>query len=127
VPSNIQRVLSHISEDLKRNRVQLYEFIRDFDRLRTGIIQNSHMANALNMARINCTEEELALIFSHFAADRNRIRYTLFLEAVGDHVPLVDASVPQTSQISDHESWYDIIEEFRRVMKVKNMAIKPAF
>lgn len=88
---NLERILTRIRDEIKRNRVQLYEFIRDFDRLRIGIITNSQLANALNMGHIYVTEQELELIFNQFCADRNRVRYVDFLAEIGDNVPIVDA------------------------------------
>ena len=87
----LDRLLGRLRDDIKRNRVQLYEFIRDFDRLRIGIITNSQLANSMNMANLYLTEAELELIFTQFSADRNRVKYVDFLAEIADNVPIADA------------------------------------
>ena len=127
IPANLERLLGRLRDDIKRNRVQLYEFIRDFDRLRIGIITQSQLANAMNMAHLYLTEDELELINSHFAADRNRVKYVDFLAEIADNVPIVDALPGQTQPSGQDDQGAMIIDEARRIMKTKNMSIKPAF
>jgi len=45
----------------------------------------------MNMAHLYLTEDELELINTHFAADRNRVKYVDFLAEINDNVPIVDA------------------------------------
>jgi Ca2+-binding EF-hand superfamily protein len=67
-PDDIEDVLALIRNKIKQERIRLSEFLRDFDKLRSGAITISQFRIGLNMGKINLSNAEFDHLCEHFAA-----------------------------------------------------------
>jgi hypothetical protein len=74
-PQDVEDVLARIRTHCVKNRVRLSEFMRDFDKLRTGSITAAQLRIALNIGKIQISNEEFKLLCSHYKSAKE-----------GDHV-----------------------------------------
>lgn len=62
----IDEVIARIQQKVKEERIRLREFLRDFDRLRSGNITNSQFRIGLNMAKLPLSNSDFTAITEHF-------------------------------------------------------------
>ena len=81
-PEDLSDLLAKIRKIVKLNRIRLLEFIRDFDKLRTGIVTKSQLRSALSMAKIDLSDSEFNLISTEYQVDSQRVCYTRFIDEI---------------------------------------------
>lgn len=62
----IEEVIGRIQQKVKEERIRLREFLRDFDRLRSGNITNSQFRIGLNMAKLPLSNSDFTAITEYF-------------------------------------------------------------
>lgn len=62
----ITEVLARIQKKVKEERIRISEFLRDFDRLRSGGITNSQFRIGMNMAKLPLSNSDFVTITEHF-------------------------------------------------------------
>ena len=67
-PEDIEDVLALIRKKIKEQRIRLAEFLRDFDKLRSGVITETQFRIGLNMGKIDLSNAEFTALCEHFAA-----------------------------------------------------------
>ena len=82
-PVDFDTLLNRLRLHVVRRRVRIMEFLRDFDRLRTGYVTKAKFITALSMAGFVVTEAEQETLAVHYAAgsegaDADRIAYIRF-------------------------------------------------
>lgn len=65
-PDDIEDILARIRAECKERRIRLSEFMRDFDRLRSGDITIDQFRIALNMGSLHFSQKEFDLLISTF-------------------------------------------------------------
>jgi len=95
-PDDIEDVLALIRKKVKQERMRLGEFLRDFDKLRSGNITVSQFRIGLNMAKINLSNAEFDHLCEHFA-----------------------------SPIPDKILWKDFVDRIEEVFTTKGLEQKP--
>jgi Ca2+-binding EF-hand superfamily protein len=67
-PEDLDDVIAMIRKKCKEQRIRVGEFFRDFDKLRSGFITINQLRIGLNMAKIQLSKPEFALIVDGFKA-----------------------------------------------------------
>lgn len=62
----LNEVLARIQKKVKEERIRVSEFLRDFDRLRSGTITNSQFRIGMNMAKLPLSNSDFVTITEHF-------------------------------------------------------------
>lgn len=62
----INEVLARIQKKVKEERIRISEFLRDFDRLRSGGITNSQFRIGMNMAKLPLSNSDFVTITEYF-------------------------------------------------------------
>ena len=65
-PKDLDDLLAKIRRKTKQNRIRISEFLRDFDKLRTGGITNSQLRLGFNMAGLTLSDQEFNLLINTF-------------------------------------------------------------
>lgn len=81
-PEGIHDLLAKLRLIVKQKRIRLNEFIRDYDRLRSGIITKSQLRSSLSMARIDLSNAEFETLCQEFGVDENRVRYPPLIDEI---------------------------------------------
>ncbi len=82
-PEDLDDVLGLIRQKVKQERIRLTEFLRDFDKLRSGAITTTQFRLGLNMGKIDLSNAEFDLIYENFAADiPGKIKWREFVDKV---------------------------------------------
>ena len=63
---SIQEVLARIQKKVKEERIRISEFLRDFDRLRSGTITNAQFRIGMNMAKLPLSNSDFVTITEYF-------------------------------------------------------------
>lgn len=87
-PEDVDDLIVKIRTHLARNRTRLHEFLRDFDKLRSGIITRTQLAGGMNTARVPLSSVEINLLCSHFGVDEQRVNYRAILDLVEENSEL---------------------------------------
>ena len=82
-PEDIEDVLGLIRNKVKQERMRLGEFLRDFDKLRSGTITVSQFRIGLNMAKLNLSNAEFDYLCAHFASEvKGKIMWRDFVDQI---------------------------------------------
>lgn len=81
-PEHLEDLLGRLRTIVKQNRIRLHEFIRDFDRLRSGFVTMNQIRSAFSMAKLPLSDAEYKLICNHYQFDEQRIQYLRLLEDI---------------------------------------------
>lgn len=81
-PEDLEDLLGRIRNIVKQQRIRLHEFIRDFDRLRSGYVTISQIRSAFSMAKLPLSDAEYKLICNHYSDDGQRLQYTKLIEDI---------------------------------------------
>jgi len=65
-PKDLDDLLAKIRRKAKQQRIRISEFLRDFDKLRSGGITNSQLRLGFNMAGITLSDQEFNLLIKNF-------------------------------------------------------------
>lgn len=65
-PESLDDLFAKIRRKTKQNRIRISEFLRDFDKLRSGGITNSQLRLGFNMAGITLSDQEFNLLLNNF-------------------------------------------------------------
>lgn len=76
---SIQEVLARIQKKVKEERIRVSEFLRDFDRLRSGGITNSQFRIGMNMAKLPLSNSDFVTITEYFRVP-NKPGHMLWVE-----------------------------------------------
>jgi len=83
VPDDIEDVLSLIRSKVKQERIRLAEFLRDFDKLRSGAITQTQFRLGLKMGKVELSNPEFDALCEHFAATiPGKVRWRDFLDKI---------------------------------------------
>ncbi len=82
-PEDVEDVLALIRRRVKQERMRIAEFLRDFDKLRSGAITASQLRLGLKMAKIDLSNAEFDKICEHFAAPvQGKVQWMEFVDSV---------------------------------------------
>ena len=81
-PEDLEDLLGRIRNVVRQQRIRIHEFIRDFDRLRSGFVTVNQIRSAFSMAKIPLSDAEYKLICNHYAVDEARIQYVKLIEDI---------------------------------------------
>jgi len=95
-PEDLEDVLALIRKKVKQERLRLAEFLRDFDKLRSGSITTTQLRLGLNMGKIDLSNAEFDQICEHFKSD-----------------------------IPGKVKWHDLIDKVEEVFVLKGLETKP--
>ena len=68
-PQDLNDLLAKLRRKAKQNRIRISEFLRDFDKLRSGAITNTQLRLGFNMAGLTLSDQEFNLLVNNFASD----------------------------------------------------------
>ena len=83
-PEDLDDVLARLRRRCMEERIRINEFLRDFDKLRSGHITVAQLRIGLNMAKISLSAAEFQLIVDGFGTADKRIRWRDFVDAVDE-------------------------------------------
>jgi Ca2+-binding EF-hand superfamily protein len=66
IPNDLQDLLNRIRRKVKEQRIRVSEFLRDFDKLRSGTITKDQLRLGLTMSKIVLSDTEFKLILDYF-------------------------------------------------------------
>lgn len=66
----LEQIIQNIQIYTSERRIRLAEFLKDFDRLRSGSITRAQFRIGMNMAKISFTEKEFGVLCNAFACDK---------------------------------------------------------
>lgn len=82
-PDDIEDILARIRAECKERRIRLSEFMRDFDRLRSGDITVDQFRIALNMGSLHFSQKEFDLLINTFPGKKlNSVAWRDFDESI---------------------------------------------
>lgn len=86
VPDSLQDLLARLRKKVKEERIRVGEFLREFDKLRSGTITKEQLRVGLNMSKIVLSEAEFDLLVEAFAcADKpNYVKVKDFVDAIDE-------------------------------------------
>lgn len=65
-PADFSALLAKLTTQVKENRIRVEEFLKDFDKLRTGMISKQQFRLGLNMCQLNLSEKEFFILASTY-------------------------------------------------------------
>jgi len=68
-PQDLNDLLARLRRKAKQNRIRISEFLRDFDKLRSGAITNTQLRLGFNMAGLTLSDQEFNLLVNNFASE----------------------------------------------------------
>lgn len=143
-PQDIEDILARIRLECKQKRIRLGEFMRDFDRLRSGLITTPQFRIALNMAGLHFSSKEFDILVETYSKG-NEIKWKEFDEAVeavfttknlekkldaqvGDGRTETFYGKPKASELHNHNAIaHDIIFRFKAQMNRERLDPKSFF
>lgn len=83
-PNDLEDLLARIRKVVKQKRIRIAEFLRDFDKLRSGTVTATKFRMALNNATLPVSDQEFNLIVENFKAHDKEgfIRWKDFVDAI---------------------------------------------
>ena len=82
-PEDLEDALALIRKKIKQERIRLSEFLRDFDKLRSGSITIPQFRIGLNMGKIDLSNPEFDLICEYFASETpGKVRWHDFVDSI---------------------------------------------
>lgn len=86
VPNDLEDLLSRMKKKIKQDRIRIHEFLRDFDKLRSGAITNTQFRLGLDMAGLQLSNQEFDLLVEHFKHETrlDNIRWKDFCDRIED-------------------------------------------
>jgi len=66
----LEQIIQTIQIYVSERRIRISEFLKDFDRLRSGSITRAQLRIGMNMAKISFTEKEFNTLCNAFACDK---------------------------------------------------------
>lgn len=84
VLADLEEVLTGIKNKVVKERVSVLEFMRDYDKLRTGRISKENFRRALDLCKFELKESEIALIEDKYKAYGypNFVEYLVFVDEI---------------------------------------------
>ena len=94
-------VLQKICAQVQKRQTRVGEFVRDFDKLRTGMLSRESFVRALGLAGLSFTAAEAKVLLAEFAApsDSSQVMYTAFVAALDDFVRTQPASAAEPTAV----------------------------
>ena len=68
--TGLEEVISKLQKKVKEQRIRVHEFLRDFDRLRSGSITSAQLRIGLNMAKLPLSNREFKILCENFACSK---------------------------------------------------------
>lgn len=136
------RLVEQIRVQLATNRLRCDDFLRDYDKLNTGIVTPAQFGAAMGrvqFVRFQLTAADLATLADAYAAEdksgQRKVDYAAFLADVAPHVQPAGAAAPQslnatfgTAQDAESERRCDaVIERIRSHIATHRMNLRPIF
>ena len=86
VPDNLADLLAKLRKKVKEERIRVNEFLREFDKLRSGSITKDQLRLGLNMSKILLSEAEFNLLVDAFKCEDkpNYVRVKDFCDAIDE-------------------------------------------
>jgi Ca2+-binding EF-hand superfamily protein len=83
-PDDVEDVLAKLRVKVKEQRIRFHEFMRDFDKLRSGYITDAQFRIGLNMGKIVLSSTEFELLCVHYQAPKEgrHVRWRDFCDDV---------------------------------------------
>ncbi|KAL4466875.1 hypothetical protein ABPG74_010472 [Tetrahymena malaccensis] len=84
IPNDIEDLLAKLRAKVKEQRLRISEFLRDFDKLRSGNITKEQLRLGLSMAKLPLSDAEFNLIIENFASAQkeNNVRWKDFCDQI---------------------------------------------
>eukprot|EP01063_Lacrimia_lanifica_P000340 TRINITY_DN10164_c0_g1_i1.p1 TRINITY_DN10164_c0_g1~~TRINITY_DN10164_c0_g1_i1.p1 ORF type:complete len:1008 (+),score=445.53 TRINITY_DN10164_c0_g1_i1:63-3086(+) len=84
--THLQDLVDDIRAQILTQRVRIYDFFRDYDKLRSGLISVAQFGRGLSMARVELSAEELQKLAEHYRqpGDGDRVRWMAFADSVDE-------------------------------------------
>lgn len=81
-PVDVQALMDRLRVHAVRRRVRAVEFLRDYDRLHSGIIPKSKFLSGLIAATFELNAAEQEALAAAYAVDSDRVNYTQFCDDI---------------------------------------------
>eukprot|EP01064_Diplonema_japonicum_P027528 TRINITY_DN3996_c0_g1_i1.p1 TRINITY_DN3996_c0_g1~~TRINITY_DN3996_c0_g1_i1.p1 ORF type:complete len:922 (+),score=250.59 TRINITY_DN3996_c0_g1_i1:75-2840(+) len=83
---SLEEVMSDIRAQVLTQRIRIKEFLRDYDKLKSGLILKEQFAAGLNMAKIELDEKELQCLVGAYGSEKRKgaVRWTAFCDDVDE-------------------------------------------
>lgn len=134
--SDLEKVLLKIKTRVSKERIRVEEFMKDYDKLRTGRMLKISFRRAVTLARLDLYESEMAILEDKYqsAADPDYVDYRRFcdeIESIFTTKHLEKTPLEQVDQFKPPDEWElnalqpDQAEKFMRCMtKIKEKVRK---
>jgi hypothetical protein len=126
-----------IKLDIAKRRVRPKEFFTDFDPLRRGIVSDAQFHRALGSMNLPINAPQLDGLTEYYRAEPGLVCYTRFCEDMDTAFmhPTESSPVRAAQQeigaartsVVDDQRVSEAIGEVKRIMRTKNISIKPIF
>jgi len=84
-PNDVNDLLAKLRSKALRSGLRLQEFLRDFDKLRSGNITKNQLRLGMNMCSLPLSEDEFNLLTSFFESDKeNSVRWREICNAIDE-------------------------------------------
>ncbi|KAJ9455063.1 hypothetical protein DIPPA_31272 [Diplonema papillatum] len=142
---SIDETINDIRRQVLTERVRISEFLRDFDKLRRGIVSEANFASGLNMAKVDVDAAELSLLAQHFACPKqpgfvrwvdfcdliDEVHTTKRLEANPGHMNTTQSGVSQRMAAerapTRTEEMERILDKLRETVRTRGIVVPPFF
>eukprot|EP01060_Flectonema_neradi_P011888 TRINITY_DN18845_c0_g1_i1.p1 TRINITY_DN18845_c0_g1~~TRINITY_DN18845_c0_g1_i1.p1 ORF type:complete len:925 (+),score=147.46 TRINITY_DN18845_c0_g1_i1:48-2822(+) len=133
---SLEEVMNDIRSQVATQRIRISEFLRDFDKLRSGLIVQEQFASGLSMAGIKLDSAELAILVEQFASEKRKryVRWTNFCTAVDNPSagpPIAETlqpgTIPPQTVKAKSPELERILEKLREVVRTRGILLPPFF
>lgn len=107
---DLDGVLTKIKTQVYKQRVRIYEWMRDYDKLRSGRMLRTNFRRALDLCKFALAEGELAILEDHYQAvgEPDYVDYVCFCDAVESIFTIKNlekAPLLEVKQFKPSEEW----------------------
>lgn len=144
-PEDVDDVIARIRKLCSSQRIRINEFLRDFDKLRSGYITAAQFRIGLNMSKCGISQQEMALLCDVFKAPKEgeHVRWKDFCDTVDEvftkkgleksvdqevgNVRTDTKYMRQEPEKTDRTTVTDVVDRFREVIRRNRLDAKSFF
>jgi len=107
--ADLESILTKIKTKVFKERIRIHEWMRDYDKLRSGRMRKANFRRALDLCKFELTESELACLEDHYQATEDDfvdyLRFSDDIESIFTTKNLEKAPLLAVSQFRPPEEW----------------------
>jgi Ca2+-binding EF-hand superfamily protein len=108
--SDLESVYLKIKTKVCKERIRIYEFMKDYDKLRSGRMLKTSFRRALNLARLDLYESEVAMLEDKYQSGRDidfveYLRFCQDIESIFTTDHLEKNPLEEVTQFKPDEEW----------------------